>query len=114
MMLIQKKLATILGDSMMICVQIYLTYQTYFLKKTIANVEKACEFLEGHTISIIDALKQRMHSYAKKQKYEKASELRDQIIAIQQTSKRTRKFERNLIGYNTEKESLATLKEELL
>ena len=54
-----------------------------------------------------------MQAYAKKQKYEKASELRDQIIAIQQTSKRTRKFERNLIGYITEKESLATLKEEL-
>ena len=77
------------------------------------RVEKACEFLEGHTVSTIDALKERMQAYAKKQKYEKASELRDQIIAIQQTSKRTRKFERNLIGYITEKESLATLKEEL-
>ena len=77
------------------------------------RVEKACEFLEGHTVSTIDALKERMQAYAKKQKYEKASELRDQIIAIQQTSKRTRKFERNLIGYITEKESLAALKEEL-
>ena len=78
-----------------------------------ARVKKACEFLEGHTISTIDALKERMQSYAKKQKYEKASDLRDQIIAIQQTSRRTRKFERNLIGHITEKESLSTLKEEL-
>ena len=77
------------------------------------RVEKACEFLEGHTVHTIEALKERMQAYSKKQKYEKASALRDQIIAIQQTSKRTRKFERNLIGYITEKESLATLKEEL-
>ena len=77
------------------------------------RVEKACEFLEGHTASTIDGLKERMHAYAIKQKYEKASELRDQIIAIQQTSKRTRKFERNLIGFITEKESLMTLRDEL-
>ena len=77
------------------------------------RVEKACEFLEGHTVTTIDGLKERMHAYAIKQKYEKASELRDQIIAIQQTSRRTKKFERNLIGFITEKESLVTLRHEL-
>ncbi|MDC3132254.1 excinuclease ABC subunit UvrC [Opitutae bacterium] len=77
------------------------------------RVEKACGFLEGHTLSTIDGLKERMHAYARMHKYEKASELRDQIIAIQQTSKRTRKFERNLIGFITEKESLMTLSNEL-
>lgn len=77
------------------------------------RVEKACKFLEGQTVSIIDTLKERMQVYSKKQNYEKASALRDQIIAIQQTSKRTRKFERNLIGFITEKESLTALKEAL-
>ena len=89
----QNKLAIIHGDFMMICVQIYRNCLMNLPKEAYRErVEKACEFLEGHTLSTIDSLKERMKAYAKKQKYEKASELRDQIIAIQQTSKRTRKI----------------------
>ena len=113
MMLVQKKLAIILGDSMMICADLFDLPNEISEEAYRERVEKACEFLEGHTVNTIDAQKERMQAYAKKQKYEKASELRDQIIAIQQTSDETRKFERNLIGYITEKESLMTLKEEL-
>lgn len=77
------------------------------------RVEAACEFLEGQTEQIINELKEKMHSLAQKHSYEKAGVLRDQIIAIQQTSKRTRKFERNLVGFISEAESLACLKEAL-
>ena len=77
------------------------------------RVQKACKFLEGKTEATVEALKAKMHFYSDKQNYEKASEYRDRILAIQQTSKRTRKFERNLIGLISEKESLECLKEAL-
>lgn len=77
------------------------------------RVDAACEFLEGHTKQIINELKEKMNRLAQKHCYEKAGVLRDQIIAIQQTSKRTRKFERNLIGFISEAESLQSLKEAL-
>ena len=77
------------------------------------RIQKACQFLEGKTEAMIQALETKMHAYAQKQNYEKAGEVRDQIIAIEQTSKRTRKFERNLIGLISESESLDCLKNAL-
>lgn len=77
------------------------------------RVDAACEFLEGHSEKIIYELREKMHALAQRQAYEKAGVLRDQITAIQQTSKRTRKFERNLIGFISEAESVKCLKEAL-
>lgn len=77
------------------------------------RVRKACAFLEGKTEAIIKELKAKMQLHSEKQNFEKAGDYRDRIIAIQQTSKRTRKFERNLIGLISENESLECLREAL-
>jgi excinuclease ABC subunit C len=77
------------------------------------RVQKACAFLEGKTEEIIKDLHTQMMLHSEKQNFEKAGDCRDRIIAIQQTSRRTRKFERNLIGLISENESLECLKEAL-
>ena len=77
------------------------------------RLENACEFLQGETKQIIKELKTKMHAYAKNRNYERAGFLRDQIAAINESSVRTRKFERNLIGFITAEESLITLKDAL-
>ena len=77
------------------------------------RLANACEFLEGETEQIIKDLKSKMYAHAQNKNYEKAGFLRDQINAINESSVRTRKFERNLIGLISAKESLLTLKNAL-
>ena len=77
------------------------------------RVEKACEFLEGHTVSTIDALKERMQAYAKKQNMKKRVNLEIKSLPYNKPQSELENLSENLIGYITEKESLATLKEEL-
>lgn len=77
------------------------------------RIKDACQFLEGKTEETIQDLEGKMKAFAQKQNYEKAGAIRDHIIAIEQTSKRTRKFERNLIGIISESETLECLQKAL-
>jgi excinuclease ABC subunit C len=58
------------------------------------RVAQACEFLEGHSREMIDALEEQMHQAAVKMDFEKAAELRNMINDVRQTTKPTRRFTR--------------------
>ncbi len=56
---------------------------------------QACEFLEGHSREMIDALKEQMDKAAEKMDFEKAAELRDMIEDVRRTTKPMRRFTRS-------------------
>ncbi|PYK32173.1 MAG: excinuclease ABC subunit C [Verrucomicrobia bacterium] len=58
------------------------------------RVAQACEFLEGHSREMIDALEAQMREAADKQDFEKAAELRNMIDDVRQTTRATRRFTR--------------------
>ncbi len=58
------------------------------------RVVQACEFLEGHSREMIDALEEQMHQAAGKMDFETAAELRNMIADVRQTTKPTRRFTR--------------------
>ncbi len=62
------------------------------------RIDAACSFLEGKTKEWLSELKEQMQVAAEAQNYEKATSIRDMITALQQTSSRTRKFERNQLA----------------
>ena len=74
-------------------------------KQTFALLNPTFAFLKKKCALPVQDLEGKMKAFAQKQNYEKAGAIRDHIIAIEQTSKRTRKFERNLIGIITSKVS---------
>src|SRR5256886_16674387 len=55
---------------------------------------QACEFLEGHSREMIDALKTEMKKAAEKTDFEKAAELRNMIDDVRETTRQTRRFTR--------------------
>src|SRR5881275_1183552 len=55
---------------------------------------QACEFLEGHSREMIDALDEQMRQAAGKMDFEKAAELRNMIDDVRQTTRQTRRFTR--------------------
>src|SRR5882762_2175575 len=55
---------------------------------------QACEFLEGHSREMIDALEEQMRKAAEKMEFEKAAELRNMIDDVRQTTKQVRRFTR--------------------
>lgn len=55
---------------------------------------QACEFLEGHSREMIDALEGEMRKSAEKMDFEKAAELRNMIEDLRNTTKPTRRFTR--------------------
>jgi excinuclease ABC subunit C len=55
---------------------------------------QACEFLEGHSREMIDALEGEMRKAADKTDFEKAAELRNMIDDLRNTTKPTRRFTR--------------------
>jgi excinuclease ABC subunit C len=59
-----------------------------------ARVTAACEFLEGKSREWLAALRAEMTAAAEKQWFEKAAELRDVVFALEETLRRTRRFER--------------------
>src|ERR1700726_2593876 len=58
------------------------------------RVAQACEFLEGYSREMIDALEGQMRQAANKMDFEKAAELRNMIDDVRQTTKATRRFTR--------------------
>jgi excinuclease ABC subunit C len=60
------------------------------------RVAAACAFLDGKSREWLASLREEMSARAAKQEYEKAAELRDVVLALEQTLARTRKFTRDL------------------
>jgi len=59
-----------------------------------ARVEAACEFLDGKSREWLETLRTEMTAAAQKQEFEKAAELRDVVFALEETLRKTRRFER--------------------
>ena len=57
----------------------------------------ACEFLEGHSREMIDALDEQMRKAADKMEFEKAAELRNMIDDVRQTTRQVRRFTRGTL-----------------
>src|SRR3954464_14266095 len=59
------------------------------------RVDDACAFLEGKSREWLETLRAEMTSAAEKREFEKAAELRDVVFALEQTLRKTRRFERH-------------------
>jgi excinuclease ABC subunit C len=55
---------------------------------------QACEFLEGHSREMIDALEDEMRKAAEKMDFEKAAEMRNMVDDLRNTTRSTRRFTR--------------------
>src|ERR1700676_5180210 len=55
---------------------------------------QACEFLEGHSREMIDALEDEMRKAADKMDFEKAAEMRNMVDDLRNTTRSTRRFTR--------------------
>src|SRR6266513_2756286 len=62
------------------------------------RVAQACDFLEGHSREMIDALDEQMRKAAEKMDFEKAAELRNMIDDVRQTTRQTRRFTRSTLA----------------
>ncbi|MBL9210670.1 MAG: excinuclease ABC subunit UvrC, partial [Opitutaceae bacterium] len=58
------------------------------------RVEDACAFLEGKSREWLETLRAEMAAAAGRQEFEKAAELRDVVFALEETLRKTRRFER--------------------
>src|SRR5205807_4565885 len=61
------------------------------------RVAQACDFLEGHSREMIDALDEQMRKAAEKMEFEKAAELRNMLDDVRQTTRQTRRFTRGTL-----------------
>lgn len=77
------------------------------------RLDAACQFLDGKAREWLADLKEQMIQAATERAYEKAAAIRDRIAALEQTSTRTRKFERNLLGTVPSGKVLERLQNEL-
>jgi len=77
------------------------------------RVDAACAFLDGQTKEWLAELKAQMQAAAEAREYEAAAQLRDRIHALEQTSVRTRKFERPLQDTTPKADTLLQLKRDL-
>lgn len=77
------------------------------------RLEAACEFLEGKAREWLAELKTEMQAAAEDRRYEEAASLRDRIDALERTAKRTRKFERNLLGTQNHSQVVKRIQEKL-
>src|SRR4051812_8068007 len=59
------------------------------------RVDDACSFLEGKSREWLETLRTEMTAAAGKHEFEKAAELRDVVFALEQTLRKTRRFERH-------------------
>ena len=60
-----------------------------------ARVEAAYGFLEGKSREWLESLRRERTAAAQKQEFEKAAELRDVVFALEETLRKTRRFERH-------------------
>lgn len=73
------------------------------------RVVQACEFLDGKSREWLASLRAEMTARAAKQEFEKAAELRDVVLALEQTLARTRKFTRDLTKLQPDQAALTEL-----
>jgi excinuclease ABC subunit C len=73
------------------------------------RVLQACEFLDGKSREWLATLRAEMSARAAKQEFEKAAELRDVVLALEQTLARTRKFTRDLTKLRPDEAGLKEL-----
>ncbi len=59
------------------------------------RVDDACTFLEGKSREWLETIRAEMTAAASRQEFEKAAELRDVVFALEQTLRKTRRFERH-------------------
>jgi excinuclease ABC subunit C len=59
------------------------------------RVDDACTFLEGKSREWLETLRQEMTAAAGRHEFEKAAELRDVVFALEETLRKTRRFERH-------------------
>jgi excinuclease ABC subunit C len=74
-----------------------------------ARVVAACDFLDGKSREWLATLRAEMSARAAKQEFEKAAELRDVVLALEQTLARTRKFTRDFTHVRPDEEALKQL-----
>ena len=77
------------------------------------RVDAACDFLEGKSREWLETLRAEMFASAEKHEFEKAAELRDVVFALEETLKKTRKFERDPSPVAAQEEALRALGETL-
>lgn len=77
------------------------------------RVRPACDFLDGKSREWLVALREEMTARAARQEFEKAAELRDVVLALEQTLARTRKFTRDLTKLQPDEAALKELQEAL-
>jgi excinuclease ABC subunit C len=58
------------------------------------RIEAACEFFEGKSREWLGTLRTEMQTAAARQEYERAAQLRDVVLALEETLAKTRRFER--------------------
>ena len=73
------------------------------------RVTAACAFLDGKSREWLTSLRAEMAARAAKQEFEKAAELRDVVLALEQTLARTRKFTRDLTKLQPNRAALQEL-----
>jgi excinuclease ABC subunit C len=77
------------------------------------RVAAAADFLDGKSREWLATLRAEMAARATKQEFEKAAELRDVVLALEQTLARTRKFTRDLTQLRPSEAGLKELQEAL-
>ena len=77
------------------------------------RVAQAAAFLDGKSREWLATLREEMQARAAKQEFEKAAELRDVVLALEQTLARTRKFTRDLTQLRPDELALRQLQEAL-
>ncbi|MEO0509374.1 MAG: excinuclease ABC subunit UvrC [Verrucomicrobiota bacterium] len=77
------------------------------------RMEAACEFLEGKAREWLVELKEQMKLAAEKRNYEEAASIRDRISALEQTTARTRKFERNMVYTQNDSQVIESIRKKL-
>lgn len=77
------------------------------------RVAAACAFLDGKSREWLASLRAEMAARAAKQEFEKAAELRDVVLALEQTLARTRKFTRDLTRLQPDQAALKELQSAL-
>ncbi len=74
--------------------ELYGTENTVTAEAYRRRVEDACTFLEGKSREWLETLRTEMAAAAGRQEFEKAAELRDVVFALEETLRKTRRFER--------------------
>ncbi len=77
------------------------------------RVEEACSFLQGRSREWLEELKERMREQAEHKNFEKAAELRDMVFALENSLRKTRKFERATRFRKNAADGLALLQQAL-